>query len=489
MIRTFFSRKGRIKTPWPKVPGRRPILGNSISSLENIVPILEGWAKEYGTNGIFETKLYGTTFYVICNEKYASEIERRRPYIITRRQKLTKAFDSLGAKGLASAEGENWRKDRRIVAPSLNHKNVMDYIPKIKLVASGLVRKWEAKIEDDPTAAIAIDSDIHRAGFDLISSVLFGKNLNRTTEKYMDMGYVFDKLVWVAMRRTMSPIAYWNIPVFGQYLDGGNFLMKEAKQFCLEKVNDLKNDSEEEQQEKAATFAGKMIELSERDSISPERFVGNLITMYSAGTDTSATTLKLILYEIAKDVSGIQNELIKENFAMGKLESADLDMFTNSLPRLRSLVYEVLRIKGPVPFTGFESTEPIELDGVELPAQSNFFVLFSYITKIEECKKGNDAKGTPLGPLNAPITSFCARRWLTERNGVLSVTKPSFKNGFRAFGGGVRHCPGRGRCFRILVRKIFSEYILTSCVKLLTVLNRACRCGSVGICFLHTSII
>jgi len=79
---------------------------------------------------------------LFVNKDIVSPIERKRPYVVTRRKNLKSAFNSLGAQGLFSAEGQTWKKDRRLVASSLNHKNFGEYISKIELVAERLVTKW-----------------------------------------------------------------------------------------------------------------------------------------------------------------------------------------------------------------------------------------------------------------------------------------------------------------------------------------------------------
>lgn len=55
----------------------------------------------------------------------------------------------MGADGLFSAEGDMWKKDRKIVGPALNRKNVRDYVATMKLVGSRLVDKWTKIMDED----------------------------------------------------------------------------------------------------------------------------------------------------------------------------------------------------------------------------------------------------------------------------------------------------------------------------------------------------
>ena len=165
------SRYSRI--PWPKVKGRRFLIGNAIGDRAEFAETLDKWAREYGSDGIFEFNIFGTNIYGISNERIASQIERKRPFIMTRRRKLVNILENLGVAGLFSAEGETWRRDRRVVAPSLSHKNVHDYINSIKLVASRLVTKWGNQYESNNNSVICANKEMVNATIDVISLVAF----------------------------------------------------------------------------------------------------------------------------------------------------------------------------------------------------------------------------------------------------------------------------------------------------------------------------
>jgi len=174
---------------------------------------------------------------------------------------------------------------------------------------------------------------------------------------------------------------------------------------------------------------------------------GNLYTMFVAGSETSFNTLCSCIYHICNDQTGLQDELATEALAIKEFESAaGLEELTVSLPRMRSFLYEILRLKGPVPVVGMQSQKSITIDGVELPPKTNFVLLYRQASLMESL---NESRRVPTGPMHAPAKEFCARRWLvskTEGRGVeqeLKAIKPTFKTGFRSFGYGVRVCPGR----------------------------------------------
>jgi len=171
-----------------------------------------------------------------------------------------------------------------------------------------------------------------------------------------------------------------------------------------------------------------------------ERMIGNMLTLVIAGYETTAVTLCSSMYAIAEDQTGLQEELAQEAMLIKSIEDADLETFLTGLPRLRSFMYEVLRLKGAIQSGSFLSTVPIEIDGTVLPAASRFVVLWKYISTLENSAAG---KSAPRGPRDAPLSKFCGRRWLTGSPASPSTIKPTFKSGFRPFGEGARVCPGR----------------------------------------------
>jgi len=436
------KRRQSDQPPWPKVPGALPVVGNSIGKVEDLCVRIEEWAEKYGKErGIFEFNLFGIRYIVCCTDEIASELESQRPYNMQRIPQLNEAVKSIGADGLFAAEGEVWKKDRRLVVPSLNRKNVKDYVAAVKVVSQRLVDTLESHGYNN---AIAVNNHILSSTVDIISLVAFDRDIDCVRKGKNEIGSDLQAVFRISQVRILSPVAYWNIPIVGQYLDGAGWAVKrlEASFSDLVKENESSPDISE-----AKTFLSKVISLSKSNNsdnrMSHKRLIGNLMTMFAAGSETTHVTICSSLWEIATDTTGLQDELAAEALAVEDFGGAGLDEITNSLPRLRSLVYEVLRIKGPSPFLGLQNMQELELSGTVLPPHTFFFFPWRYISTLDDA---DPSRLIPLGPNNASRKDFCARRWLTEEeegSKNVSVQQPTHKNGWRPFGVGMRVCPGR----------------------------------------------
>jgi len=303
--------------------------------------------------------------------------------------------------------------------------------------------------------SFTINSDILSATMDIISLVAFAEDIDSVTKANSKVGDDILRIFRAAMARSLSPIPYWNVPVIGQYIDGAGWARNRIVRSFTKLVNEyesmlLANGDNNTKEAKSNTFLGKVFALSKKDNskLSPERLVSNIVNMFGAGSETTFVTTCSCLYEIAIDRTGLQDELATEIMAFQNFDEAGLEESTEGLPRMRSLVYEVLRIKGPTPFLGLENAEPFEIDGTVQPPSTFFIVLMQYISTLESSEAG---KRKPAGPRDAPLKDVCPRRWLEGGKGEKSdgnidapmVVSPTYKTGFRPFGTGVRVCPGR----------------------------------------------
>ena len=91
-------------------------------------------------------------------------------------------------KGLITAEGEIWRRHRRIMAPSFDHRSIVSYSPIMTQVAEELTAKWRELPEG---ATIDVAEAMMHATLTVISRTMFSSDsediadvVNRGVERY-----------------------------------------------------------------------------------------------------------------------------------------------------------------------------------------------------------------------------------------------------------------------------------------------------------------
>jgi len=308
-------KKSKFETPWKKVPGAKFIRGNLPHDISKLDDSLNQWASLYGQDGIFETNFAGRRFFVICNEEKAKIVESKRPFQVTRSETVARALDSMSVGSLLSAEGDDWKRERRLVGPALNHGNVKEYLTTMQLVSSRLLEKWS---RDMKNGAIAINRDVESAILDVISLVAFSLDLNSLTAS-SEMRGLLANLLPKAYQRSMSPIPYWKIPFIGQHLDGGGNTIQKLETYVMQMIQEFetKSDSlegEAEHAKRSKSFLAKVVQMNKRaeSPLSTHRMIRNILLVCVAGSETTSGSICSCLYEIAADKTGLQKELAQE---------------------------------------------------------------------------------------------------------------------------------------------------------------------------------
>lgn len=428
--------------PWPRVKGGLPLLGNflQVGGPAHIVNKAEEWAFEYGGEyGVFDMNLAGNYYTVVCSQDRAKEVMLKRPFKIIRDSHITEGTRSMGADGVFSAEGSRWQADRRVVAPVFNKNHVQDYMKHMATMAHRLVNKW--KTDARGGSPVTINHDIMRFTMDATALTTLGKDFdslhNLSNKESKDIVRVFEG----GFSRTLSPLPYWKIPIIGQYLDGAGW----AQARLLSSLAKLVDEATANQHGDA--FVKKALAQREKDpSFTTERIIGNMLTIFVGGTDSTASTLCSIIQTLATDKTGLQKELAEEVAALPTdLEDIKFDDLRDRLPRLRSFLYEIHRYYSAFPMLFFEAADDVELFGTVIPKGRQIAVLTRYVVMNPHSPPSH----VPLGPNGESHLEFCPRRYLNDKHQVQHPENNS--TSFLTFGHGIRSCPG----------KLFSDAILS----------------------------
>src|SRR5579863_9875135 len=91
--------------------------------------------------------------------------------------------------GLLSAENEQWRTQRRILAPVFARKTILDFAPAMMDAANALTARWRAK--DGTTVDVAAEAS--RLTLDVLERTIFSDGFGRDAEDLRDaMGVYFN---------------------------------------------------------------------------------------------------------------------------------------------------------------------------------------------------------------------------------------------------------------------------------------------------------
>jgi cytochrome P450 len=458
---SYYSHLIQKKRPWPFVPGWIPLLGHFqyIGSTRNMATKMEEWADKYGSEkGVYEIDLAGKKYVTVCREDTAMELVKLRPFVVQRAADMSESANSLGGKGLFAAEQDQWKMEHKLVRPALNRSNVQEYLSSMSGMADRLANKWKNQCDKTETSTAIvrdIQVDLSNVTADSIAAVTLDQDFDFLNHPDSIEAADVQKVMEGLLSRALSPVRYWRVPVVGQYLDGLGFAINRIFNLMDQVVHDFERErgstssSHDGEESTAAsgtspqkkTFVSKLYDAmhSEKTQLSRERVIGNILTLFMAGTDTTSKTLAYALYLLARDTE-LQKELQAEAAGVD-LKAATLQDLYERLPCLKSFLHEVHRMYS-VPFIILQANREVTFCGTKLPKGTNFMLLVKYI--------GNQtiapSKDVPAGPNGEVPSEFCPSRYLVRDpdTGHLSSVSPNTKaGGFMVFGHGMRACPGR----------------------------------------------
>ncbi|HEY2928390.1 cytochrome P450, partial [Piscinibacter sp.] len=155
------------------LPGPRglPLLGNLLQvDRERIHQNVEQWVREYGP--YFRFQLGDRKLLVVADHEAFSAVLKDRPDGFRRTQRLEEIWLEMGlAPGVFGAQGEAWRRQRRMVMASFDPNHVRAYFPSLLKVTQRLHGRWLKAARTG--ASIDLQADLMRFTVDAIAGLAF----------------------------------------------------------------------------------------------------------------------------------------------------------------------------------------------------------------------------------------------------------------------------------------------------------------------------
>ncbi len=363
-------------------------------------------------------KLYGDTFYV--GVPFGKAIITGNPgliqHVLQRNHKnfpKDRGYDQLAlllGRGLVTSKGELWKKQRRIAQPTFHKKSLEKLFQSMGVVTKNYLKELDAQRGTE----LDISKEMMAVTAKIAMKALF------STDMKGDLLDIYDCISFsqeYAAERFLNPIA---IPL--SYINGKHRKFKKQKQVMDNLIYGL-IEQRKSAKEKQHDFLQMLMDARYEDTGEPMSEVqlrDELVTIFSAGHETSANGLSWTLYLLCQHpeiVEKIRAE-VKEVLGDRMPEFEDL----KNLIYTKQVIEEGMRLYPPVWGVGRVVGEADEWEGYQLEPKTVVATLIYLLHRNPELWENPD--------------KFDPDRFLPEK----VKARPRFQ--YIPFGAGPRMCIG-----------------------------------------------
>ncbi len=385
---------------------------------------VEGWIERYGP--FIRFRLGRQTVVAIADGPLIAAILKERPDVFGRGRRLSGIIDETGPVGLFTAEGEQWRRQRKLVMKAFRPDAIQRFHPLIATVASRLARKWEQAADSGTVVDVA--NNLKHFTVDVATALALGEDINTLEHPENPLQADIDYWFGLMGRRLVAPVPYWRW--FGLGSDRRLRGFQERRDALIRRVIAATRERFVAEPSRAAHPHNVLEALvAARDATGSEftddDVAGNIMTMLLAGEDTVSNAISWLLLDFATRpglVPALRAELADVFGPDDPLQAIDR---LDELRLLEACTLESMRLRPVAPMIGVTAKRDVDVAGLQV--QAGQVVLLA-------CRAA--ARRSGVFPR---FDAFEPERWQPPSD----PAAPDPRRAALPFGSGPRLCPGR----------------------------------------------
>ena len=408
------------------LPGPRgwPLLGN-LGQIDKRAfhRSIEDGVAQWGP--VYRMRLGNLRVMVISDLAQMLVLLKDRPQNWQRGLRLSELLSALGPRGVFSAEGEDWRRQRKLVTRGLNPEVIRKFHPTLAGLCERLVARWTHALKHGNAPDLM--RDIKALTLDVTVALAMGEDVNTLDHPDnplpMDIHALFERVG----ARLRIPLPYWKwfkLPV-DRAADASAARVLAAVSGIVERTRQRIQAQPALRERPSNLMEAFITARDEPDSgVTDVDVIGNALTMVFAGEDTTSSTLCWAVHLLSHHPEVTRKLTDEVDTVLGDARVPAEATCLERLVYTEAVVHEVLRLKPAAPMLVVEAAQDRMVGDVLLPAG----VLVMMPTRVAPMRA--DAFEAP--------TEFRPERWL----GQLDVASDAQRR-MLPFGAGPRLCPGR----------------------------------------------
>lgn len=318
--------------------------------------------------------------------------------------------------GLFTAEGDEWRLQRRTLAPMFNPRTVASFAPAMADSADRLVRRWLRRREG---RVLDVSLEMTRVALDVLERTIFTQGLSRDPDA---LGRAITRFF-----EAIGPVDPLDVLGLPRWIPRvGRIRARPALRFFEEVVGELIEGrkallaSGAEAPRDLLTLLLEAADPETGKGLGDIAVSANIVTFIGAGHETTANALSWSLYLLsqAPDARERIEREADDVLADGLLRLEDLDRLVFT----RAVIEEAMRLYPPAPFMSRAAIEDDRIGSLKIPRGSTVMVAPYVLHRHRTLWEDPD--------------DFVPERFLPERRSLID------RFAYLPFGAGPRVCIG-----------------------------------------------
>ena len=405
-------------------PKGLPIVGNFFEvDPRRFHLILEDWCNELGPAYTF--RVGHKRILCLAYPQEINQILRDRPDTFRRRKTFETVIKEMGFNGLFSSEGENWKRQRKIVAQALNSAHLNRFFPKLMRSTSRLKNRWLHSADEKSTLDLC--SELMRFTVDVTSELAFGVDVNTIETDGPIIQQHLDKVFPMLGKRVNMPVPLWRwfpskkdkelLAALDAISVEINTIITECKQRIEADPGIL---------ESPTNFLEAIIAAQHEhgDDFTDQDIYANVLTLLLAGEDTTANTIAWATNYLIEFPAFLTQARDEVDAVLGQEDLPTKAEQLSQLKYIEAFANETMRLKPVAPLNGLETNVATSIGDIEIPPGTPVLALTRHCA-MQDQYFSNAQQFDPL-------------RWLNN-----DAQANHEASAFLPFGTGPRFCPGR----------------------------------------------
>ncbi|WP_114970163.1 cytochrome P450 [Rhodoferax ferrireducens] len=412
-----------------ELPGPRsvPVFGNALQINTSRMHLqLEEWCREFGP--FYKLRLGKRKIVVVGDHEAVAAILRNRPDGFRRTTRLDEIWTEMGLMpGLFGANGDAWRRQRRMVMAGFDPAHVKRYFPSLQQVAQRLHGRWHSAASQGK--AIDLQADLMRFTVDTIAGLAFGAEVNTLESDQDVIQQHLNKIFPAVFKRLFATVPIWRYvhSTADRQLARSIAEIKVAVTGFIAQARARLQSNPTLREQPGNLLEAMIVAADQADSgMDDAQVAGNVLTLLLAGEDTTANTLAWMIHLLWRNPASLALATEEVRRVCGDTVAPTLAQI-DQLLYIEACAHETMRLKPVAPLLPLQALSDTVIGDVQVPAG---MVVISLMRR--------DAVSETHVPRAA---AFEPERWLPDESPDQAAH--AAKRISMPFGAGPRICPGR----------------------------------------------